>query len=217
MQESRKPPEDSANIRTEFVWGTDESPASESYILPAVSDMLARVGAKRILDLGCGNGSMSAKLVHAGYEVTGLDASQSGIALARSKYPHVVFEHFAIGDALPDAHVEAFDVVLSTEVIEHLLLPRQLLTTGWAALKPDGIMIVSTPYHGYLKNLALALTGSFDKHWHPVRDYGHVKFFSIATLASLFQECGFTDLQCVRVGRIPILAKSMVMAGRVRK
>jgi 2-polyprenyl-6-hydroxyphenyl methylase/3-demethylubiquinone-9 3-methyltransferase len=36
---------------------------------------------------------------------------------------------------------------------------------------------VTTPYHGYVKNLALAVTGQLDRHWQPWRDGGHIKFF----------------------------------------
>jgi 2-polyprenyl-6-hydroxyphenyl methylase/3-demethylubiquinone-9 3-methyltransferase len=69
---------------------------------------------------------------------------------------------------------------------------------------------VSTPYHGYLKNLALALSGKLDKHFTALWDGGHIKFFSIATLGQLLREAGFKDLRFVRVGRIPPLAKSML-------
>jgi 2-polyprenyl-6-hydroxyphenyl methylase/3-demethylubiquinone-9 3-methyltransferase len=62
---------------------------------------------------------------------------------------------------------------------------------------------VTTPFHGYYKNLALAITGKYDKHWHPLRDYGHVKFFSHKTLSALFEEQGFAVRNYVRVGRIP--------------
>jgi 2-polyprenyl-6-hydroxyphenyl methylase/3-demethylubiquinone-9 3-methyltransferase len=72
---------------------------------------------------------------------------------------------------------------------------------------------VTTPYHGYLKNLALAVTGSFDQHWAPLRDYGHVKFFSRRTLTQLFEEFGYTDISFRTAGRVPPLAKSMVVTG----
>jgi 2-polyprenyl-6-hydroxyphenyl methylase/3-demethylubiquinone-9 3-methyltransferase len=70
---------------------------------------------------------------------------------------------------------------------------------------------MSTPYHGYWKNLALALTNKFDAHWHPLRDFGHVKFFSRATLSQLASEAGFSVTDFLRVGRIPVLACSMIL------
>src|SRR5437867_3004621 len=103
-----------------------------------------------------------------------------------------------------------FDAVIAVEVLEHLLLPRLLLLRAREALRPGGVVILTTPYHGFLKNLALALTNKFDQHWHPLRDYGHVKFFSRETLSQLFAEQGLKAGRFARVGRVPALAKSMI-------
>ena len=70
------------------------------------------------------------------------------------------------------------------------------------------------PYHGYWKNLALALTGRMDAHFTAMWDHGHIKFWSIATLGELLREAGFADLRFERVGRIPALAKSMIAVAR---
>ena len=75
-----------------------------------------------------------------------------------------------------------FDTVLSAEVVEHLFLPRELFARAREALGDGGRLVVTTPYHGYAKNLALAVFGQFDQHWVPLSDYGHIKFFSKATL-----------------------------------
>jgi len=73
-----------------------------------------------------------------------------------------------------------------------------------------GGAIVSTPYHGYLKNLALAVTGKMDAHFTALWDHGHIKFWSIPTLTTLLTEAGFENVRFRRVGRIPALAKSMI-------
>ena len=73
-----------------------------------------------------------------------------------------------------------------------------------------GGAIISTPYHGYLKNLALAVTGQMDAHFTALWDHGHIKFWSIPTLTQLITETGFTNIRFRRVGRIPALAKSMI-------
>ena len=80
------------------------------------------------------------------------------------------------------------------------------------ALKPGGLLILTTPYHGYWKNLVLAITNSFDNHWHPLRDYGHIKFFSKSTMLSLFGEYALQNIQFQTVGRIPALARSMIVS-----
>ena len=198
----------------EFSWDIDGSSEAHEYLLPPVLSLLRQHGARRVLDLGCGNGSMSHELSRAGMQVTGVDFSHSGIARARKNYPQVRFEQHDVSQALGSAFRQSFDAVVSTEVVEHLFLPRTLLRNALSALEPGGLFIATAPFHGYLKNLILALCGGFDAHWHPLRDHGHIKFFSRDTLTQLFRECGFTELQFLTAGRIPPLAKSMIIAGR---
>jgi len=202
-----------SSASNEYVWDVAGEAGSHSYLLPAVTRELERVGARRVLDLGCGNGTLTARLHSAGYEVTGVDHSSSGIALAREAHPGISFARHDLHDDLPASHVGKYDAVVAVEVIEHLLLPRRLVEAATAALRPGGTFVVTTPYHGYLKNLMLALTDKFDEHWAPLRDYGHVKFFSRRTLTQLFQEYGYANITFATAGRIPALAKSMVVTG----
>jgi 2-polyprenyl-3-methyl-5-hydroxy-6-metoxy-1,4-benzoquinol methylase len=103
-----------------------------------------------------------------------------------------------------------FPYVISLEVVEHLFHPKVMAKTLFNLTEPQGYAIVSTPYHGYLKNLAIALAGKFDFHAKPLWDYGHIKFFSIATMTELLQAAGFMEIEFRRLGRIPSLAKSML-------
>jgi 2-polyprenyl-6-hydroxyphenyl methylase/3-demethylubiquinone-9 3-methyltransferase len=197
----------------EFVWDFDGEPEANRFILPALVRILRGTRATKLLDLGCGNGHVAGTLSALGYEVTGMDQSTSGLEIARTRFPGVSFLSHDLGDPLPEAHTGRYDCVIAIEAIEHLLLPRKLMAAALAALRPGGTLVVSTPFHGYWKNLALALTGGFDKHWHPLRDFGHVKFFSRATLTALFAEFGLSDLQFQTVGRFPPFARSMILSG----
>jgi 2-polyprenyl-3-methyl-5-hydroxy-6-metoxy-1,4-benzoquinol methylase len=198
---------------SEFLWDTEGRSESHAYLLAPVLSCLSAGRAKSVLDLGCGNGSFSDALREHGLDVAGLDHSESGIAIAKRRYPGVRFAQHDITQPLPSEHTGNYDAVVSVEVVEHLLLPRMLLRNAALALRPGGLLVLTTPYHGYLKNLAIALSDGFDAHWHPLRDYGHIKFFSKATLRELLRECEFVDLRIVMAGRVPPLAKSMVIAG----
>ncbi len=77
-----------------------------------------------------------------------------------------------------------------------------------------GTAILSTPYHGYWKNLALALSGKLDRHFTALWDHGHIKFWSMKTLTLLLEEAGFRDIRFARVGRVPALAKAMIAVAR---
>jgi 2-polyprenyl-3-methyl-5-hydroxy-6-metoxy-1,4-benzoquinol methylase len=200
---------------TEFMWDTAGPTEVHAYVASKLGHWIKKSGAKSLLDIGCGNGSLTARLCRRGMRCAGMDMSLSGLALARHNYPDIDFFESSLDSPLPDKHRHSYDLVISVEVIEHLLLPRQLFERAREALKPGGTLIVTTPYHGYVKNLALALCGKFDQHWHPLRDYGHVKFFSSKTLRLLFNEQRFSIDEEARAGRIPIFARSMLMRGTI--
>jgi 2-polyprenyl-6-hydroxyphenyl methylase/3-demethylubiquinone-9 3-methyltransferase len=107
-----------------------------------------------------------------------------------------------------------FYYVVSLEVVEHVFAPRKYAATLYNLCNDNGIEIISTPYHGYWNNLALALAGKFDFHFTALLDYGHIKFWSINTLGVLLKEAGFREIVFYRVGRIPPLAKSMIAVAR---
>ncbi len=204
-------------MRNEFTWESAENEESHDYLYPSVRRELELLGkGVRVLDLGCGNGALTARLAEDGFDVTGIDASRSGIEKAKETFPHVRFFQHDINDPIPDDLKGSFDVVLSLEVIEHLFFPRNLFIRAREALgSGKGVLILSTPYHGYLKNLALALLNKFDEHWHPNQDFGHIKFFSLKTLTELVREMGFDVFRVHRVGRLfPWLAKSMIFVCR---
>jgi 2-polyprenyl-6-hydroxyphenyl methylase/3-demethylubiquinone-9 3-methyltransferase len=189
--------------------------SSHSYLLPALLRELSRVtlGEKRLFDLGCGNGSIAAAVSKDGWDVTGVDVSSEGIAQAQRAYPDLRLE---IGSGYDDLATRygRFPVVVSLEVVEHLYDPRRYARTLFDLLEPGGVAIVSTPYHGYVKNLVMAVAGKMDAHFHALWDHGHIKFWSIPTLTALLTEVGFETPRFERVGRVPPLAKSMIAIAR---
>jgi 2-polyprenyl-3-methyl-5-hydroxy-6-metoxy-1,4-benzoquinol methylase len=167
-------------------------------------------GRVRILDLGCGNGSLSHTIAKQGYEVVGVEESASGVAIARQSFPDCHFIQASIYNLPDEELINSFDVVISVEVIEHLFYPRELIRAATKCLKPDGYLIITTPYHGYFKNIALAASGQMDKHFTALRDGGHIKFFSVNTLTQLLKTEGYTEIDFQFAGRIPFLWKSML-------
>lgn len=176
-----------------------------------VASVASLKNVKSICDLGCGNGYMAARLAELGYDITGVDASESGIAIAQANFPKVTFIQALVDRGLREREgLEQFDAVVSSDVIEHLYRPADLIEAAVTLLKPHGQFVVGTPYHGYLKNLVLSITGRMDAHFTALDDGGHIKFFSVKTLSALLTSHGFTDLKFKFYGRGPGLWMNMI-------
>lgn len=201
----------------DYGYTTSEDGWSFDYLMPILRQMIG-TSVGPILDLGCGNGAIARKLIADGYDVYGVDASTSGISIANALAPGRFFVLNVSESRLPDPICKIrFKSVISTEVIEHLYDPRGFLNFARGILLDGGggELIVSTPYHGYLKNLVLAVTGKLDAHLTALWDGGHIKFFSRATLERMLSEQGFDVLEFAGAGRCPLLWKSMLVKARV--
>ena len=203
---------------TEFEWHSAAAGNSESgeKLTRIFVDLVKKLdGVRTICDLGCGNGHISGRLAALGYDVTGIDASASGIKVARQSYPGVEFIEALIDREFSQKTGQTnFDLVISSDVIEHLYRPSDLLEATRSLLKPGGQILIGTPYHGYFKNLAIAATGKMDAHFSALHDGGHIKFFSVRTLSQLLRSHGFDDLSFSYYGRAPWLWKNMICHAR---
>lgn len=205
-----------ANDISGYFYNSASHNDAHSYLLPKIYEILEQfdfAGNQKVFDLGCGNGSVGGKLSSRGWEVTGVDPSKNGIAQAKSAFPHLNLNVGSAYDDLPGIYGK-FPFLISLEVVEHVYNPRLYMETAYRLLDHGGVGIFSTPYHGYWKNLALAVSGKMDQHFTALWDHGHIKFWSIQTLTELMSEAGFSSIKFYRVGRIPQLAKSMIAVGR---
>ncbi len=192
-------------------------PPSHVHLFPPVNAFLKDVPANStVLDLGCGNGSFIALFQNRGWKLYGSDFSPTGIDVARENFPAIEF--FLADASAPGGdiveRVGKVDVIISTEVIEHLYDPRGFLRNIRSLLKPGGTLVLTTPYHGYLKNLLLAITGKFDRHFTALWDHGHIKFWSKKTLRAILLEAGFEQIEFAGAGRIQGLWMSVVARSR---
>lgn len=166
-----------------------------------------------VFDLGCGSGSTANMLDKLGYKVVGVDPSTVRIAQAHKSYPHLGL-HLGSTDEPLAQRWGTFPVVVCIEVIEHLFDPKPFAARMAELIALDGIVLISTPYHGYLKNVAIALSAGFDAHVQVLENTGHIKFFSRRSLTHLLESVGLEVVTVARVGRIPALAKSMIAVAR---
>lgn len=188
-------------------------PASASYLKQGIMKQLSERN-KVVLDLGCGNGWLTRTMIESGYEAYGIDASPSGIEVAKMMHPDRFFLQDLRSKSLPEEidHI-LFDTIVSTEVIEHLYDPLDFIEFCSRILKKNGggELILSTPYHGYIKNLVISLVGGWDNHFMALQKGEHIKFWSCNSLTLALKHGGFEVSSFSGVGRIPLLWKSMIL------
>lgn len=166
---------------------------------------------RSFLDIGCGRGQLVGEALRRGMDATGTDISETALEQARAAHPGGTFTAFPVEERPWPVEAGSFDLVVSFEVIEHLFWPRDLVAGCFEALAPGGHLAISTPYHGRLKNLALALV-AFDRHFDV--EGQHIRFFSDRALRALLTDCGFEHLSTTHVGRAPGLWANTTMFAR---
>jgi 2-polyprenyl-6-hydroxyphenyl methylase/3-demethylubiquinone-9 3-methyltransferase len=200
----------SANTVDAAVYGhCHETPASEGYLYPELLRLLAASPPtdKRLFEIGVGSGFTARDLCKQGFEVAGIEPSADGVALARQNAPDALIEAGSAYDDLASKYGR-FQTVFALEVIEHLYSPRLFAKSAFDLLEDGGHLIVSTPFHGYFKNLMLAATGKLDDHFTALWDHGHIKFWSRKTLGALLEEAGFRNIQFSYAGRFYPISRS---------
>ena len=133
----------------------------------------------RLLDIGCGGGLLCEPMTRLGFAVTGVDASERniGVARAHAEQQGLDIDYRAdTAEALLLQGEPPFDVVLNMEVIEHVADPERFLKDCVKLLRPGGLMIVAT-LNRTLKAHALAVVGAeYVLRWLPPGTHDWKKF-----------------------------------------
>ena len=151
----------------------------------------------RVLDASCGGGSFVKFFRELGVQVVGADISVNAIRRAKSANPQVPFVAASAEEALPFKDGN-FDVVWFGETLAQLFDGHNALSEFNRVLKPKGRLILTTPYHGLIKNSALILFG-FHKHFFP--DNCRLRYYDRRGLESSLKWAGFLPQVWSGIGR----------------
>jgi SAM-dependent methyltransferase len=147
----------------------------------------------RLLDVGCGAGSVLEAAARANWEAFGLEVSQSAIQHLRSRGFEVFHGELDQAD-YPDGY---FDVVVASELLEHLPNPRALLTSISRILRPGGLFWATTP-HG--RGISARILGV---KWTTVCPPEHLQLFSVTGIKTLLSSSGFSHINVATHGTNP--------------
>lgn len=157
--------------------------------------------ARRALDLGCGDGRLTAELN--ADEITAADVSRVALDRAAWRLPGANLVQLKLDESLPFAD-SAFELVLCAETIEHVRDLQLLLSELRRVLTPGGALALTTPAYGRLTGLDILVRG-FERRFPPLSP--HLRFLTRRSLGALLDELGFEVESIVRrTGTLLVLA-----------
>lgn len=168
---------------------------------------------KRILDFGCNVGVAAKLFTDAGHQVVGVDIAEGVIHAAQTNVPSASFRVIESEMGLPFSN-DSFEVCFCSEVVEHLFAVRELFDEVYRILSPNGLFILTVPYHGFLKNLVIT-TVNFERHFNPTG--GHIRFFNKRSLTQTLRESRFSIDNVSGIGRCWPFWKLMFVVAAKRR
>lgn len=171
------------------------------FLNPSVLSQIPKK-AKRILDLGCGDGRMAKKIKEVQKcSVTGVTISESEAKLASRSLDKVIVCNLNNFDT---SNLGEFDCIICSHILEHLYQPQQLLIQLHHNLSPDGILLVALPNILWWRKRISFLAGNFIYIDGTPTDHNHLHFFDWRTSRQLIEESGYEVLSQLADGNFPL-------------
>ena len=168
----------------------------------------ASLSGKKVLDVGCGGGILSEALSKLGADVTGIDASENTIGVAKShsklidgkvKYIQNTIEEFVSSN--PD---ESFDVITCLEMLEHVPSPGEIIKICSGLLKQNGDIFFSTINRNPRSYLFAVIGAEYILNLLPKGTHDYDKFIKPSELAKWTREANLKTLETTGLSYNPI-------------
>ncbi len=182
-----------------------------NYLISTINEFLDQIITNKIglLDIGCGNGYLTKVISPKFNNTLAVDLSSEGInQVKKHQNEKLQFRNIDLDKLIEEE--QKFDFITCFEVIEHQYLPDTFLNKINKLLNNNGYLLLSTPYHGYFKNLAISLLNKHDWHFNPLWRHGHIKFFSIKTFKKTLSDANFEVIKYSFSGRFYPFSCSMI-------
>ena len=161
-----------------------------------------------ILDIGCGGGLISEPMARLGGKVTGIDASEKNIKVAKL---HAKKSNLSINykcnspENLGDS--EKFDIILNLEIVEHVEDVRLYIKSCHKLLKENGLMFTATLNRSFASYLKAIIGAEYILRWLPIGTHDWNKFIKPEELNSFLSQEKFSTLDISGLSFNPILNK----------
>lgn len=156
---------------------------------PEVAELVP-ASCRRVLEVGCGEGALGRLLRGRSHHVTGIELIPEAAEQARSGLHRVINADIEReGFPFPPA---SFDAIVFADVLEHLVDPWRVLREAVEVLTDEGVVVASIPNVQNLDVLRRLLMGRWDYRERGILDFGHLRFFTLATIHALFAQADLT-------------------------
>ncbi|OGY17025.1 MAG: hypothetical protein A2784_04215 [Candidatus Chisholmbacteria bacterium RIFCSPHIGHO2_01_FULL_48_12] len=157
-------------------------------ILGVINSHISSFSNKTILDIGCGAGTISLYLANQGANIIGIDISRKAIDSCKKSAKALKLKdrtQFICNTIEQIKFRRKFDLIICSEIIEHIPNDKAFLKRVYKLLKNNGLLILSTPsINAPLYKIGLAQ--NFDKQ------VGHIRRYSKKQISDLVKKSGFT-------------------------
>jgi len=145
---------------------------------------------KKVLDVGCASGYTAEILVKKRCQVFGVEIDKKAVREAKKHCKRVINADVERIDKLPFPN-NYFDVIIYSDILEHLRRPDLVLSNFKKYLADDGLLIVSIPNIARIELRIDLVLGKFDYQESGILKKDHLRFFTLSTAKKMLQEAGY--------------------------
>jgi SAM-dependent methyltransferase len=147
----------------------------------------------RVLDVACGSGVHGAEMLRLyGHRVVGVDLSEASIRKAKTRLAEAYVADVTHPERYPFHGRQHFDIILLSDILEHLTDPLDVLTRHYQLLAPGGHVLISLPNVAIWNVRFELLFGRFEYQDTGTLDRTHMRFFTHRSVRRFLSEAGLT-------------------------